>query len=520
MKINVSIIIAFLLTVVLLTGCDDFLDKNPTDEISTSSFWQSTDDVEQALTAVYGFLQELDYSCWDTPNGGTFSYVLCNLDCLTDNAYGQHDIGKTKEILQGEISASTEGHIEGIYVYCFEGISRVNLFLYYLNEYDGTDLSDDEKKVYESEVRFVRAFYYFKLYSFYGDVPLVLEPLNLETQYVAKSSDDEILAQIITDLDYCVENLEAVADEDNPGHVTITAAKSLKARVLMYSSFDESGSPNSQSMQTVCDLCEYIIPHYSLCENFTDLFQTSGQTDNSEIIFSIKYLAPDNIPLYGMDKQCGDWCLVSPLQSFLDDFECTDGLAYGESSLTDNTDQFNNRDPRLAATVFADYVDWGDGEKYIPSNDMPTGYGLKKFLDPAHTPYSGNPECDQDVVIFRLAEILLMYAEAKNEISGPVESVYSAINSVRERVDMPDLEEGLTKDEMREKIRHERRIELAFEGLRYYDLKRWRIAGEILPNITDGILTYSWEDRFYKWPLPQSEIDKSDGVLIQNSDYN
>ncbi len=519
MKKYVFIQLTCISIVTLLTGCNDFLDKNPTDEISSSNFWQSADDVEEALTSNYGFLQGLDYDCWDTPNGGTFSYLVPNFDCMTDNGYGQHDYGNTKEIVEGQLTASTEGYVEGIYEYCYVGIARVNLFLEYLNEYDGSDLSDDEKQVYEAEVRFIRAFYYFQLYSFYGDVPLVLEPLTLETQDVAKSSSDEVLTQVLDDVNYAISNLNAESYEDNAGHVTITAAEALKARVLMYSSYDDSGTPDVDSLQTVCDLCEDIIPYYSLSESFTDLFQTAGQTDNPEIIFSINFLAPDNVPTYGTDQLYGDWVVVSPLRNLLDDFECTDGLPYGTSPLTDSSDQFNNRDPRLAATVFEDYVDWGDDNTHTPSNNMPTGYGLKKFLDPDHTPYGYSTESDQDFVVFRLAEVLLMYAEAKNEISGPVESVYSAINSIRERVDMPDLEEGLSQSEMREKIRHERRVELAFEGLRYYDLKRWRIAGDILPNVTDGILSYVWEDKFYKWPLPQSEIDKSNGVLIQNPDY-
>jgi hypothetical protein len=84
---------------------------------------------------------------------------------------------------------------------------------------------------------------------------------------------------------------------------------------------------------------------------------------------------------------------------------------------------------------------------------------------------------------------------------------------------MPAYPDGLTKEQMRERIRHERRIELAFEGLRYLDLKRWHIAGTVLNNVKDGMIGYKWEDKFYHWPLPQEEIDKSNGTLVQNPDY-
>src|SRR5699024_1333599 len=127
-----------------------------------------------------------------------------------------------------------------------------------------------------------------------------------------------------------------------------------------------------------------------------------------------------------------------------------------------------------------------------PSNNMPTGYGLKKFLDPAHLPFGYATLSDQDFVIFRYAEILLMYAEAQNELSGPDNTVHEAVNKIRNRAGLPDLDPSLSQAEMRDKIRHERRIEFAFEGLRYYDLKRWRTADEVLNNVDDGIIPYSF----------------------------
>jgi len=160
-----------------------------------------------------------------------------------------------------------------------------------------------------------------------------------------------------------------------------------------------------------------------------------------------------------------------------------------------------------------------DGNVQHPSNNVPTGYGVKKFLSPDLIPYGYSTPSEQDWVVIRYSDVLLLYAEAQNEINGPDQSVHDAINAVRNRVEMPDVPEGLSKEEMREAIRHERRIELAFEGLRYYDLKRWRIAEEVLNNVTDGIIEYNFEERFYNWPLPQAEIDRSQGELEQNPDY-
>lgn len=140
-------------------------------------------------------------------------------------------------------------------------------------------------------------------------------------------------------------------------------------------------------------------------------------------------------------------------------------------------------------------------------------------MTPELIPYGYSTQSQQDWVMLRYAEVLLIYAEAQNEIAGPDQMVYEAINQIRNRVNMPDVPAGINQQEMRETIRHERRIELAFEGLRYYDLKRWRIAEEVLNNITDGVIPRNFEERFYQWPLPQSEIDRSQGVLEQNPDY-
>lgn len=200
-----------------------------------------------------------------------------------------------------------------------------------------------------------------------------------------------------------------------------------------------------------------------------------------------------------MDQWYGDWVGVSPLPSFVELFEAGD--------------------LRKDISIFEKVVDFGTGKVHQPSNNMPTGYGMKKFLTPENIPYDYSTRSAQDWVLLRYAEVLLNYAEAENELSGPVAAVYEAINAIRERADLAPLPDGLSREQMREAIRKERRIELAFEGIRYFDLKRWHIAGEVLNAVTDGIVTYRFEDKFYKWPLPQSQIDRSQGVLIQNPDY-
>lgn len=497
----------FVAAILLCGGCsEDLLDKNPLDQISSATFWKSKSDLDMALTACYGTLQN-----------SMFSYGSPNWDVLTDNGYGQHNYWGSQAIVQGDISPSSGGYITDVYNSSYRAIARLNIFLKQLAEYEGDDVDEAMKTAYEAEARFLRGFYYYQLYFCYGAVPLVTEPLTLENQVQPKASAEQVLEQSLSDLDFAIGNLADVPYYGNAGHAVKSSAEALKARVLLYAAYNESGTPDPARLTEVKTLATSIMgAGYALDPAYENVFRDGSQDGNEEIIFSIKFLAPDNAT--PMDQWYGDWLVVSPLQNLVDAYECTDGLPWGVSPRTDPDNPRANRDPRLEKTIYFDYVNI-DGNEHHPSNNAPTGYGVAKFLSPGLMPYGYSTQSQQDWVMLRYAEILLMYAEAQNELSGPDATVYDAINQVRERAGMPPLPPGLSQEEIRQRIRHERRIELAFEGLRYYDLKRWRIAETVLNAVTDGILTYNFEERYYLWPLPQTEIDKSQGQLEQNPDY-
>ncbi|WP_145715023.1 RagB/SusD family nutrient uptake outer membrane protein [Chitinophaga japonensis] len=495
-----------LLLAMILAACTKSLDQDPQDKISSANFWKSKGDFDQALAACYASMQEAEWAV-----------EMPVWDCLTDNGYAQHNSGGAKEIVSGSISPSSGGLITELYADSYRGIARINLFLQHLQQYTGADLPEADKQHYEGEVRFLRAFFYFQLYYRYGAVPLVLEPLNLETQQQPKTVAADILQQVLTDLDYSIAHLNETPYFENGGHASRSSARALKARVLLFAAYGDNGVPDPGMLAEVRDLTQQVQAQYSLSPKFEDIFRDASQRGNPEIIFSINFLAPNNTAPW--DMYYGDWLVASPLQNFVDAFECIDGLPYGESPLTDPNAPFENRDPRLKKTVFVDHPDFGDGKVHTPSNSRPTGYGVMKFLVPENIPYGFSTLSQQNAVVLRLGEVLLMYAEAQNELAGPDASVYKAMTDLRARVGMPPYPAGLTKEQMRARIRHERRIELAFEGLRFFDLMRWHNAGEVLNSVPDGLQPYHFEDRFYKWPLPQPEIDKSGGVLEQNPDY-
>nr|MBA4166766.1 RagB/SusD family nutrient uptake outer membrane protein [Chitinophagaceae bacterium] len=242
----------------------------------------------------------------------------------------------------------------------------------------------------------------------------------------------------------------------------------------------------------------------------------------------------------------GGWGGTQPTQNIVDQYEMTDGLPYDVSPLYNPNDPYKNRDPRFGASILYDGTTWNGREIELKSggtegmgtaNDATkTGYNLRKFMDPSIiSTDAGNGY--NDWILLRLGEVLLNYAEAQNEAVGPDASVYDAVNAVRGRqsVSMPPLAAGLGQSDMREKIRHERTIELAFEEDRFFDLRRWKNAsgnyladsalnqpvyGMKISNDRSTHTRFKWEDRIYLpklrlLPVPQSELNKNPN-LAQN----
>jgi hypothetical protein len=275
---------------------------------------------------------------------------------------------------------------------------------------------------------------------------------------------------------------------------------------------------------------------FDLSNNYAAIFRTAGQANaavNIEIMFSTQYLAP-TVPqrtspgAAGMDIELGWYSLMQPYKDLVDDYQMTDGLSITESPLYSAATPYANRDPRLNLTIKLPGETWTNPNtgivwsgSYVPA----TGFITEKYVDLTRAPFTTTTatSTDQDYVHLRYADILLMYAEAKNEVSGPDATVYAAINAVRGRagIAMPPVDQVRydTKEEVREFIRHERRIEFALEGQRYNDLKRWHIAHIKLPTLsTPASVPLKFEEKNYFLPFQQSELDNN-RQLVQNDGY-
>lgn len=538
MKKIVNIILASALLVSSTTSCSDFLQKDPPSSPSQSIFWQKKSDFQSALAGSFSMVYE-----WP----GVMSQIVACFDNLTDNSICQHDedtYGKTKTIALGDLDPNTSGYVTYMYKHCYQGIARVHLLMENLEAYQGTDMSADEKSFMLAQAKALRGYFYSWLYQCYREVPLVTESLTMDNMYQAKASRADIYAQIMNDFDGAIAALpdKPYSDAQMSGYFSPGALKALKARLMLAEAYDDKGNADPSKMGDIVSLLESI-NGYSLADRMRDNFISSKQLASPEIMFSVRYLAP-NIT-HSMDLYYAAWTTCGVTRDLVDAFECTDGLKWGESPLTvpvdeslatgelgdankaERTKLFQNRDRRLYETVchsgVADFsIDGQDGEPVTITNQMQTGFGMMKLIQPTKEMPSYSTISDADVIILRYAEVLMMIAEAENEVNGPTQKVYDAVNQIRVRSGQPELPTGLTKEQMRERIRNEWRVEFVFEGHRYFQLKRWKLMEKLVNGAADPALpTYIkvFKPAFYYFPLPQSEIDKAGGVLVQDPNY-
>lgn len=487
---------------ITLTGisCSKFLDKNPLDKASSETFWSTEKDLDMGLTGCYRRLRDEAY----------FGFKRVDFDCLSDNAQQRHNHGSAQDISRGIIEVTTGGVIASIWNSAYRGITTCNTFLENADRVQG--VSEEKMNRYKAEVRFLRAFFYFDLVHFFGDVPLYKTVPTVESAKVKQSPKAEVLQFIHEDLDFAIANLPPVAYTD--GHAVKGSAQGYKARILLYEErFGEAAT-----------LCKQVIDDnkFSLSPSYSDIFVTKGQSGNPEIMFSTRYLAPDDYSW--MDIEVSWWSSNNPRKELVNAYPMANGKAITDPTSGYNAAQpYENRDPRLHMTVMVEGEIWKnpDGTNYSPEATV-TGHRQKKYIDSTLVPIDYATRSDQDFVHLRYADILLMYAEAKNEADGPDASIFNALNTIRSRPDvgLPDLTAGAGQTELREVIRKERRLELALEGHRYFDLKRWKIAHIVMPQVQDaaGVQIRFDNPKHYLWPYQQSELDINNN-LEPNPNY-
>lgn len=542
MKKYLSIIAAALL-MGSFSSCSDFLDRYPLEELSDESFWKTEKDAEMAVSNLYNVLPT-----WDVDEAINSDDAVHGIKWAAGNqskgVYDPSDYGWSGE-----------------YGY----IRQANLILEKIQE---MDLSEDAYKKLEGQARFFRAYTYFTLIRSFGAVPYIDKPLELtDVENITRTPKDEVYAKVMEDFDIAIADLPVQWDETNSGRITKGAAMAMKARAALYYNNWQTAMDEAKK---VMDLGQYELYDKDNTGRYKELFwEVADGCD--EFILSVQYNAPTRTH-YLIGWECFPtlgWGGLNPTQSLVDAFEDINGAPIANSTIYDSTNPFANRDPRLEVNVLHDgETMYGVTIKVAPLSSSgntgigqhgdatATGYYQQKWLDPSIDPQSTGWDMGKDWVVIRYAEVLLTYAEAKNELSPLDPSAFDAVNQVRRRVGMPDLQNTDptkptycgTQDDLRKRIWNEWRVEFALEGgKRQWDIRRWGIAKDVLnapfeglrytlvddPNAPKGdngkkcilyvgeplkLAGSHYEDHNYLLPIPQTEIDLNP-KLEQNPGY-
>lgn len=565
MKLKYKTLLYFMIGGTLsITACKkDLLNVQPTDRIATSAIESDTAVFEAFVTNRYigERLQDKEGDGSNPGFGRGFEYSMWS--SLTDESIYNND-DATWLVQRGQLAPENLGGAGVLWGRSYRSIRECN---YALSILPNMPLSPAHKTRIEGELKFIRAFRYQDLIRNYGGIVLMSDKVTNLTDNLQDPSLFKRVS-IKESIDYAVAQLDDAASKlplNNDGNwllgrATKGAALALKSRLLLYAAsplYNAGTWANAvTAAQAVISLNKYGI----YTGGYNNLFLIN---ETNETIFARLYTKNANhthLEIANGPNGYGGWAGNTPLQNLVDDYEMDNGKSITDpTSGYDANNPYVHRDPRFAATVLYNgatyrgqtietFIPGGKDSKDGPDNwnTTKTGYYLKKFMNdayPLQNPW-GNAGF-QPWIYFRYAEILLNFAEAANEAYGPdavpsgsTLSARTAINQIRSRpgINMPDLPSGLSQSQMRDAVRYERRVELAFEEHRFYDVRRWKIAevtenkpaGGVIITKSNGNFIYTpkvaldgraFATKHYWLPIPRAEILASGGQLQQNSGY-
>ncbi|HVY73705.1 MAG TPA: RagB/SusD family nutrient uptake outer membrane protein [Puia sp.] len=521
-----------LAAILLFGSCQkDLLETVPNDRISTDIFWKTDQDATLGANAVYAFLIQ-------TPSLSNATNHYLSWDGMSDIGYTHSPQSSESFILQGQFDA-LNGRVSDDWDRAYAGIHAANSFLANVDKVQTTNTALIDRL--KGEVRALRAYYYINLAFLWGDVPLVTKEITLDE---SKNLDRTPVSQV---WDFISQELTEAAGllpltQTDKGRVTKGAALAIKARAMLYAGRYQDAADAAQAVMN--------LNVYSLYPAYKNLFSYAAE-NNQEVIFDIQFIKDtyaNNAFAISAPKSVNGNSIYVPTKNLVDAYEMTNGDSISDpASGFDPYNPYLNRDPRLRYSIYVPGDTLPNGKVFNPKPDSktgdavystfvvsPTGYNLRKYVNNEDLSAPGN--CGINLILIRYPEVLLTYAEAKTELNQIDASVYDAINLIRQRpdVNMPAIAQGKTQDELRSIIRHEREVELAFEGLHYFDILRWRTAETVMPGKVYGMTyidndgnlqtvevtgwTNGFSSRNYQWPIPQNEIDLNP-KLTQNTGW-
>ncbi|WP_223582719.1 RagB/SusD family nutrient uptake outer membrane protein [Sphingobacterium sp. GVS05A] len=522
-------------------SCKKQLDTNPLDRFANDTFWSSETNARLAITGLYKGEIQMNSQAEFSPSDWWSYHGLLYLEFASDNAYDRRGDNSAFNKLSDGTLTNNIGILSDYWTLSYKRIARANFFL---ENVDKTPISPELLARFKAEARFIRACQYFYLSQYWGDAPLVTKTLTPdEANHVIKNKKQELVAFVERELQEAANDLPSYGKlpAAERGRATKQAAYAFLGRLQLA---EKSYAVAIKTYENIINANEN-----SIDPNYTSLFDGSNES-SKEIIFATQYLvdlAGNGMFQHNFPAIAGGWHLHCPLGSLVESYTFTDGTAFSYTDPRYNSQNIiQNRDPRLGFTVISNgdrfknlrYISHPDSTLSIDQltttkQATRTGYGLRKFNAEN---FSGNLQnSGTDLPIIRYAEVLLSYLEAKLENGDPLtaELLDKTINAVRRRssVNMPPIAVA-NATTVRAALRNERRVELALEGIRYWDLLRWDTAKDVLngdfygaafPNAKNiRVKAGSSRDSYSRWyvtkksfragqdnhwPIPQSEID-------------
>ncbi len=517
--IRISLFIALWL---FLAECNkQLLHTVPDDRVSTAVFWKTAQDATLGANAVYTYLEGTNIFTWA----------------------GISDIGHTNQpftddaALEDDQYDATNSRINNEWANAYAGIYAANTFFANVDKVETPDTALIARL--KAEVRVLRAYQYMHLVMLYGDVPLLTTPIDVnQAENLTRTPADSIWDFIDQELTEAATELPLT--QADQGRITKGAALALDARAMLYGGRYQKAANAAKEVMN--------LGVYTLYPSYQNLFAYAGE-ENSGVILEKEFLNGtymNNVfGLMAPYSQNSGGSNYVPTKNLIDSFQMKNGMDItNPNSGYDPYHPYDNRDPRLRYSIFVPGDTLPDGtvyDSYPNSNTRDavgstfyatsTGFNLKKYINAEDL---ANPnKCGINIILLRYAEVLLTYAEAKIELNQIDQSVYQSIDEVRGRpdVDMPPIPDPETQDQLRATVRHERMVEFAFEGFRFYDIRRWKIAENVMQGNVYG-MTYSEngilntiqvtafqrifnKSRDYLWPIPYKET-LLDPELSQN----
>ena len=518
----------FILLAGLVSACKK-LDLAPVNKFTDNNFWTTTEKAGSVLNTAYTQMYNNDYFFYN--------------EGASDNAYnGRGDNQGVASLAAGTYDPSL-GRIKQEWGFHYSGIKTCNIFLENVDKVTAMDAT--LKARMKAEARFIRAFHYFMLETWWGDVPLFDLDITIEeSKTVARTPKAQVVDFVLKELDAAAADLpvNTAYKESDRGRITKGAAIALKARVLLYES----------RWQEVTATCEKLMNDnsngtYSLFPSYEGVFLPQNEY-NSEVMLDLEY-----VPIVRTYSNFFDMAplavgarlnALAPTQELVDSYLMDNGKKISDAgSGYDENNPYVHRDPRLTNTIVYNGYQWkkpdnttqviytkpGDDpaptklDEYAPGKvSSPTGYYIRKYYDPTS---ATNFQSGLNLILIRYADVLLMYAEAKNELgqldAGVWDKTIKALRSRAGFTDAPALNFSATgQADLRNIVRNERRVELAMEGLRVFDIRRWHTAETVLNGWAHGakfgpasvdngyiranLRTFD-KGKNYLWPIPRDE---------------